>query len=296
MKIIKILLILIIVNFSNILAEEFTATIDSGKILIGGRAVLTLKAVSDDKVVFPALGDSISGVKIISKSQIDTSKQGDSLILTQKIYLTAFNSGTYQISPLTFISIDKNSNTNIHNTHPLSVNVIDADISQMKDINDIKDIIKENKTIGDYWLWFLIAGLMMLIILIYFIFFKGKKSMQPKKEVVREIIIDPKKWLTDELNSLKQKELWKTEQYKIHYSVLSDAFRRYFELKYQIPTMEQTTSEVESSVKGKTDDATLAELIQLLSKSDLVKFAKYIPSNADAVNDLNAAFDINQKI
>lgn len=301
MKLIKILFISIIIFSAEIFsaemfADDFSASIDSSQILIGSRATLTLRASSSEKVVFPILPDTINGLIVISKSQIDTANSNGVKTLTQKVYLTAFDSGNYQISPLIFLTIDRNNNTKIFNSKALFLTVNTLDISKMKDINDIKKHIEIERSFWDYWVYYVIGIAVLLALFLYFKFFRRKKKVETQAQVAREIILDPKKWLNDELSALKQQELWRSGEFKKHYTVISDAFRRYFELKYKLPTMEQTTPEIEASLRDNLDANLLSEIIALLEQADLVKFAKYQANDSEAIQILNTAFALSDRV
>ncbi|HKJ67392.1 MAG TPA: hypothetical protein VKA68_05510, partial [bacterium] len=87
--------------------------------------------------------------------------------------------------------------------------------------------------------------------------------------------------------------------FKLHFSEVSETLRQYFEDRYFIPALEMTTTEVIRELPAYVSDDGLDQKIEaLLSLSDLVKFAKYRPSVAEADRVLTHAFDIveNTKI
>lgn len=287
-------LFLIIMLFAGkVFSQDFSATLDSSEMLIGSRATLTLRAKSINNIVFPVIKDSLSNLKVLSKSKIDTL---DDNTLHQRIILTALDSGTYSISPLVFIEIDKQQNSKVHITKALSINIKSPDISKMKDINTIKPARTMQRSIWEYWYYVAIPLLLIIALVIYLKFFKKKKVTPIAVEEKREIVIDPKAWLNDELNSLKSRQLWLAKEYKQHFSLLSDALRRYFELKFSIPTMEETTPNIAILLKTRIEESELETLMGILNQADLVKFAKHTPSDEDAMNTLNAAISLSEKI
>lgn len=275
------------------MSQDFSATIDSTQMYIGSRATLTLRAKHLNHIVFPAISDSLGNLKVLSKSKIDTLKDNT---LEQKIILTALDSGSFAISPLVFIEIDKQQNSKVHITKALSISILSPDISKMKDINDIKPARKMQRSLWEYWYYFAIPLLLIIALIIYLKFFKKKKVSPIAVEEKREIVIDPKAWLNDELNSLKTRQLWATQQYKEHFSLLSDALRRYFELKFSIPTMEETTPNIAILLKNRIAESELNTLMAILNQADLVKFAKHTPSDEEAINSLNSAIALAERI
>lgn len=289
----RYLFLLIILFAGKLMSQDFSATIDSTQIYIGSRATLTLRAKHLNHIVFPAISDSLGNLKVLSKSKVDTLKDNT---LEQKIILTALDSGSFAISPLVFIEIDKQQNSKVHITKALSINILSPDISKMKDINDIKPARKMQGSLWEYWYYFAIPLLLIIAIIVYIKFSKKKKVAPIAVEEKREIVIDPKAWLNDELNSLKTRQLWAIHQYKEHFSLLSDALRRYFELKFNIPTMEETTPNISLLLQNRIAESELNALMAILSRADLVKFAKHTPSDEEAINSLNSAIALAEKV
>ncbi len=87
----------------------------------------------------------------------------------------------------------------------------------------------------------------------------------------------------DELARIARLGLPEQSLYKEHYSMVADTIRLYLEAIYKVPIMERTTAEVARELQATTmDRGTERRVITFLQESDLVKFADYIPSEADA--------------
>ncbi|MBK9798239.1 MAG: hypothetical protein IPP56_00410 [Bacteroidetes bacterium] len=72
--------------------------------------------------------------------------------------------------------------------------------------------------------------------------------------------------------------MWQEGKYKIYQIRLSDIVRSYIENRFQIAAMEQTTDETMRSMRRiHIEDGLRFKLRQLLSLSDMVKFAKEQP-------------------
>jgi len=105
-KYLLILLVAVNCQLSTVNAyAQTTATLkgDSSKIQIGD--LLNLKLVintpATTKISFPKLeGDTLGRIEIISKNKIDTSKVGDRVVYSQTLTVSAYDSGTYFISPI----------------------------------------------------------------------------------------------------------------------------------------------------------------------------------------------------
>ncbi len=84
----------------------------------------------------------------------------------------------------------------------------------------------------------------------------------------------------EELEILKKENLIEKGRIKEHYFRLSDVFRKYLENRFRIPAVESTTQELFYEIKklGAMDEKVKSDTLQFLHHSDLVKFAKHLPS------------------
>ncbi|MCF7804836.1 MAG: BatD family protein [Candidatus Marinimicrobia bacterium] len=80
---------------------------------------------------------------------------------------------------------------------------------------------------------------------------------------------------------------------KRHFSDISQTIRAYFEDRYFIPALEMTSTEVlRAFPENQLTPEIYNEVSDLLTTSDLVKFAKYQPSKEEADRVLEEGFDI----
>ena len=293
MKNISNYLMICIFLFGSVLlrSEEFSAKSDKYSATIGDRVCITLTAQSSDKIIFPMIPDSLSeSYKLISKSLIDTVRSGSSVTLSQKLYITSFDSGQVIIPAFTFFTIS-GSATVPHYSNSVSISFASPDISAMTDILDAKSIVPELSVWTDYWHWYLAGiGAIVLALGVYRFYKKRKEvpvaSDAPKFELPK---MSAEEWLTQEVLALRTKELWHAGFQKLHFSSLSDAVRRYLELKYKVSAMELTTAEIETLIRDFTSPDQFDIIIELLRSADLVKFAKFVPDEAYCVRSLTMA-------
>ncbi|MDM8004083.1 MAG: hypothetical protein QUS66_14495, partial [Bacteroidota bacterium] len=85
-----------------------------------------------------------------------------------------------------------------------------------------------------------------------------------------------------DLQALREAELWQKGEIKEYYSRLSDILRRYLDGRYGISSPELTTDETVRMLQkaAVTTPGQMAMVKELLSVSDMVKFAKYLPDSA----------------
>ncbi|HWB64453.1 MAG TPA: hypothetical protein VG603_13135, partial [Chitinophagales bacterium] len=99
-----LLLMLLLSAFTAGAQTSVSATLssDSDHILIGDHlnVRLTIKYPKDVKILWPRIQDSIGNMQFLSSGKIDTINQGAERILSQKMVVSAFDSGQYHAGPV----------------------------------------------------------------------------------------------------------------------------------------------------------------------------------------------------
>jgi hypothetical protein len=299
-----ILLVLLSGGMYSLQAQQVTvkASIDSTHILIGDQLKLLLEVEKpkDLNVQFPQVPDTFSTkVEVVNRSKIDTIKLDDKTRqrLTQTLFITSFDSGKHQI-PQFYFRMKNGQVLDSTATRELMFQVHTMKIDTTKGPIDIKTVYGAPVTLKEVMPY--ILGVILIGALIFFIFYyirwkKKNKPLfaKPEKPAEPAHIIALR-----ELDRIKVQKLWQQEKIKQYYSEVSDTIRTYILNRFEIPAMEQTSSETISTFKFRkdlVDDKTLDQLQHILSLADLVKFAKYSPLPDD--NNLalmNAYFFVNQ--
>lgn len=266
--------------------KQVLTSIDTTKNKIGAEFKLTLKTTvkTTSKVTFPNL-KNIGPLEVIESYPIDTVKKNDQIELIKKYGLTQFDSGRYTI-PAVKILIDKKP----FFSDSIKVEVANVAVDTLKQkMYDIKGIIKAQDSWGNWWLYLLIA--LVIVGAVAYWYFKIRK-----KTVVSEVVVykTPIEKATSLLNTLEQKELWQKGDVKAYYSELTDIARNYIEEAIAIPAMESTTAELVAGLKAasqkkkmKLSQETIDNLERVLKQADLVKFAKSKPLDFEITEDRN---------
>ena len=99
-----------------------------------------------------------------------------------------------------------------------------------------------------------------------------------------------------ELDKLKGEKIWQNGREKEFYSKLTDILRRYIHEREGFNAMEMTSGEILNEIRKLSDvDSVYENLKQILSTSDLVKFARYKPyPDENDLSMVNAYFFVNQ--
>ena len=281
------LLLSVVVN-----AQSVVAIPDTNSIELGEQTYITLTVNyrvdqgKDVSVSFPIIEDTlIKEIEVIKVYPIDTVISEDLLqfSLSQKILISSFEIGSYQIPSFEFLVNERNLKTpNI----PFEVRDVLEPIQDAKAIGAIKDPLRDPLTFWEkhagklkYYIiglviWILIGGLVYL-----WIELRGK----PKKEKEIAVLVRPGHVIAlEKLTELDKKALWQNNKTKQYYSELSEIMRSYLEGRFKIGALEHTTEEIIKSLKfAQLSVEQLESLHQILTSSDFVKFAKENPIGTD---------------
>ena len=262
-----------------------SASIDSVQMFIGEQAKLTIKAIQpqDYTLLFPIFSDSIaSNLELVSTLKPDTVQlENEKLQISNSYIVTAFDSALIYIP-----GFELKAGEETYLTNPISIKIVDMPVDTTQQaITDIKNIYQPPID----WMFYLtivgsiLLALLLLALVLYLVdkYLKSRKNkdIEPEPEP-----IDPRKAheiAYEELEVLRQKQLWQSQQFKAYYTELTEILRRYISNRYAIDAMEQTSDDIISEFRRNKELKEKKEEIKLLSDvlqvADLVKFAKWQP-------------------
>jgi hypothetical protein len=265
-----------------------TAAFDTSRILIGDQVnfSLIIDQPADIKLALPFFKDSLSRkIEILSGPVTDTASiSGNKIRITEKYLVTSFDSGYYRIDPVFAEATDNNGLKRYYSDYSLlevtRVKLTPPDTTSK--IFDIAGPYRAPVTLGEILPWILLSLLAAAIIwgIIRFI----RKHKRTKKEIIVPASIEPAHVIAyRELEKLQSEMLWQKGETKIYYTRLTEIIRQYLENRFQVYSLELTTSEtLEALVKtGFKKNESYNKLKAVLTGADLVKFAKYKPEPAE---------------
>jgi hypothetical protein len=267
--------------------------LDTAIVIIGDQQKLTIEAkgTKGDKIVFPSFKDTlVNHIEVLATSKIDTTFLPDkkSVILSRSYTITSFDSGYYVIPPLPVVV---NNDTIL--TDALLLSVLTLAVDTNKVIKDIKQPYNTPWSISEILDKIIIGAVLLIIlsIIFYYIIKKRKKKPLVVEEKVEEII--PAHIIAlEELQKLRDEKLWQVGKYKLFHIRLSDTVRIYIEKRFGINAPEQTTYETLQNFRSvPLDEELKRKLRQLLTLSDMVKFAKENPLGNENEMSIQNAFD-----
>ena len=127
-----------------------------------------------------------------------------------------------------------------------------------------------------------ILGIILIAAIIFLIIYaiSRRRKNQPLFQRPEKPKLPPHVIALQELEKLKNDQLWQHEKVKDYYTRLTDIIRIYIEDRFGLPAMEQTTHEIVSTFMAKKsvlDELSFKDLKEILELADLVKFAKLTP-------------------
>ena len=237
------------------------------------------------------------GNKVKGISSFDFIKSGNKYIYKDTFTLNFWDIGYYQMA-LPDLVLDSNYQIQKYDLQApvllvnIPTDVVNTDTTTV--LMPIADILLEKKSYLDY-LWILyILGAILLLALLYFLY--QRRNTTEQIEIPEEVVLPAHLIAIKQLNTLKEKELWKSGQVKEHQSALTHAIRQYLENRFQIKALESTTDQILRGLKNKnfslSHESDLREILQI---ADMVKFAKAKPPVDINATFLEKAFDfVNQ--
>ena len=281
----------------------FKARLDSATLLMGKTTALHLEITQDKgtRGFFPGEQlDTISAmIEIAGRPAADTIDLDNNRIqINRDLIIQSFDSGMWIIKPIPYVA---NGDTAYCNQ--LTLKVLPVDVSQMKDIDDIKPVEAVPFNLLDWlpdywWAWLLALLLIGAGVWAYHKYYKkginplkpGKKRLPPYEEAMIN------------LQNLKAAQLWQQGQEKEYFTGLTDILRVYIDRRFHINAVEMTSSQIIDTLKKNEETKAVNEQLEMiLEVADIVKFANARPLADDnevafqrAVNFVEATRPVEQ--
>ena len=281
----------------------FKARLDSATLLMGRTTTLHLEITQDKDArgFFPnEQADTLNAmVEIAERPAADTIDLDNNRIqINRDLIIQSFDSGMWIIKPIPFVV---NGDTAYSNQ--LSLKVLPVDVSQLKDIHDIKPVEEVPFNLFDWlpnywWAWLLALLLLAGGIWAYRKYYKkGVNPLKPSKKR-----LPPYEEAMINLQNLKAAQLWQKGQEKEYFTGLTDILRVYIDRRFHINAVEMTSSQIIDTLKRNDETRAVNEQLEMiLEVADIVKFANARPLADDnetayqrAVNFVEATRPVDQ--
>ena len=200
----------------------------------------------------------------------------DSILMNNGIsgYTRSYHLIAWDSCALSLVGFDYLYNDSVFTFPPVYLNVTYYDTEDGVELLDIQEDFHEwkkstskiNKKLNLWWIWTLISILCLGIIL-YFLWLRSHKEKQMLRQSLQEITLE-------QIEKLKKEKLWHKDMLKEHFVQFSHILRAYLTNRFGISFLDKTT---EQSIllldQLELDEKIKNMILQLLKKSDLVKFA-----------------------
>lgn len=249
-------------------------------ILIGDqvRWSIPLRIAPGEEFWFEHPDDPVAeGVVTVEEFAVDTLKQRRNYLDVEgHMLLTAFDAGTYFLPPLVAMiqRTDGSVDTLYYEAPALEVATIPIDTATFKPY-DIKGQIRYPLTFSEVAPWvvggLLLAALIVLLVRWLNYRYRNRSLFGKKREKEAPHIVALRS-----LERIRGKKLCQNNHQKQFYSEVTETLRQYMADFYEVPALEQTTTEIFDSLRAKKiEKRLLDEVKNLFELADFVKFAKH---------------------
>jgi hypothetical protein len=169
--------------------------------------------------------------------------------------------------------------------------VFSVTVAKLPDDEDIADIKPPLKARPALWPWLLAAALAWAAWLAWKRW-RARRLAPDGTPVGAAPILPPEEIAALAIAELRASGLWESDQ-AAYYLSLTDILRAYLEARYGQPVTAMTSVEVERLVKARAQDLQIGGSVrELLSRADLVKFAKAKPGPEEGPRDADLALGL----
>ena len=277
--VIFILLILAVVSHAQV---QVTASVDSTKILIGGRShyFITVYAPKGTKISFPEFNkkEIVPDVEVLS-AKSDTADANGKIRIRRIYTITAWDAKRYTLPAQNVII---GGETKMTGNVTLDVQAVPVDTVKSTPMPP-DDIQKVPFSWGE-WVPVILV-IVLALILICFVFYLYRMLCHKKngRALKKARALSYYEQAKHDLSEIAANKMLYAEQ-KAYYTDVTNVLRKYISQRYNINALEMTSHEILESMKDVCD---VSELKVVFNTADLVKFAKY---STDA-NDMTYYLD-----
>ena len=259
---------------------------------VGDHIVLRLEVTHpvNSRVGLPAVEEQWGDLEVIDQTGPEVVRNGDGTATTGKnIIVAVYEPGQYQTEPLVVTHQKADGSVEELGTPIIPFKVESVLVEGDTELRNLKP--QAVLPLPPIWPWIL-AGFIASLLLAGVLAGAGLWLYHrwQKQQVVMPTpltpVMDPRSpevIAYAELDRIAALNLPAKEQFKEHYSLVTNCLRRYIEGRYQIPALERTTGELRLSFGLSLVPAEIVRnFMDLFMESDFVKFARFRPNSQDA--------------
>ena len=232
-----------------------------------------------------------NGVELAGSPLVDTLKSDSGGTELQTTFtFTSFDSGSHVIPIINgyLENPDGSIDTVTFDAGKLEVTTIQIDTTSYKPF-DVKDQMVYPYTVKEFLPW---AGMLIAFVAIVLLALRWWKRWRKKRSLFGKVVEPDSPYIAalKELEKIRNQKLWQNNQMKLFYTRITDVLREYIEARFGLQAMEKTSAEIlKELLPAGIDKNEYDSLKELLEVADLVKFAKYVPSEIENENAIPRA-------
>jgi hypothetical protein len=277
-------------------AQDVTAVarVDSSSYLVGDVIRVSIDLNHPPGTAFkPLVRDTLGSFTVLEPPSVSPESGTSGRI---GIGLSRYDSGHVAIPPITIgYTLPGDTAAKTISTQSIPVFVALAPVDTSMPIKDLKPPIEIPLSLAE---WALIVGGILAVAALVFFGYRYWKKRQ-RKTTEQPLVVQtkpPHEIAMEALGLLKQKKLWQQGLTKEYYSEVTGIIRQYFENRFHVMALEQTTDEILSTLTPHVRSGeVLRQIGGFLGLADLVKFAKFAPGITENEQALVMAYEIVEK-
>jgi hypothetical protein len=267
---------------------EVTSAVDTSRITIGDRITYTITIDHADtmRIEKPGEGVNLGQFEIKDYKIYDPVLDQGRILQKYEYVVSVFDTGSFVIPPfpVAYFPTDSIADYKIITASAIKIYVESVIQDEERQLRDIKP------PINIPYNYFLLISVIGSVLLISLIMYLGYRLYRKRKETgyllkppepakpAHEVALNA-------LSDLMEKDLVSKGFVKQFYSEISEIVRRYIEGRYFVRALEETSTEILLELEGQElSEIAYQNVRELLQLSDLVKFAKYLPTDEENEN------------
>lgn len=278
---------------------SISSSVDKSRITIGDliHYTVTVTYKKDVTVKSPGTGANLGGFEIRDYAVSDPQEKKGWITQKYVYTISTFFTGEFEIAPLTIqYRLPGDTAFQSLSTSPIRIVVESVKPSMAGDIRDIKPPVDIPK---NWWFFFFKIGIGLALCgaviggVLFYRRWKAGRGLLPVHEVPLK---PPHEIALEALDRLKNSDLLPKGEIKLFFIELSEIIRRYIGDRYFVVAMEMTTTEVLEKLSQMGLPEEIFHLFEkFFHQCDLVKFAKYVPTQDEITEAVDMAYTLIHK-
>lgn len=272
-------------------AVELTATLNTNKLLVGDRMVLTVTATHEagDRCLIPSIANEpfiVVWDEQFRREELNDNRQQS----VTEITFSSFVIGEHRVATNPAVAVLADGTEQTIPFPELLISVMSVLSNPPPSLADIKPMVKLP---GNQWksILYMVIGITLIALVVAVLI---RWWQRRPKSGAPERTITPHEIALAALNALRQRGYMESRQAEPFYVELSAIARLYLEQRFKLHAPEQTTEEfIRTSSQSSVLTVDHRQLTQsFLEQCDLVKFARYAPGQ----DDMQAAWTAAERL